>query len=339
MIWLHVGLPKTGTSSIQAALRLVTHRSGIAVWTIGDHPPPLSPQWSELLHTRADAGDVIVSDETLLGDPRDGYLDLPVRLDRLKTALAQLHVTVVLSLRRQPEWVESVYLQTLQEGAAWIGDEFYQRICTTGYLSWARLITDLESALDPWPLRVLIHDPSRDSILDFFGLCGLERPPDVGAPIKENVSISATQATIVRMLNSQLSSDAQRKVRGFMQQVAGPAARSDASALSPAVRASIDAAYSQEWGLLLDDLARKGRLAPGLDPVTLGCWPASDRPYIGSGLGNPNVADETIRIMSLAIDLIALPGEPTAFSRLRDKLRSNPADLPAAVLRSLRRRS
>ena len=339
MIWLHVGLPKTGTSSIQAALRLVKHRSGIAVWTIGDHPPPLSPQWSELLRTRADAGDVVVSDETLLGDPSDGYLDLPVRLERLKTALGPLDVTVVLSLRRQPDWVESLYLQTLQEGAAWIGDDFYQHICTTGYLNWARLLADLESALDPWLVRVLIHDPSRDSILDFFALCGLKSPPDVGAPIKENVSISATQATIVRMLNSQLSSHTQRKVRGFMQQIAGPASRSDASALSPEVRASIDAAHSQEWRPLLEDLARNGRLAPGLDPVALGGWPEGNRPYIGTGLGDPRVADEAIRIMSLAIDLVALPGEPTAFRRLRDKLRSNPADLPAAVLRSLRRRS
>lgn len=339
MIWLHVGLPKTGTSSIQAALRLVTHRSRLAVWTIGDHPPPLSPQWSELIRSRASAGDVVVSDETLLGDPSDGYPYVPVHLDRLKSALAHLDVTVVLGLRRQPDWVASVYLQTLHQGATWSDDEYYERIRATGHLSWARTVADLESALDPWPLRVLVHDPSRDSVLDFFSLCGLERPPDVGAPIRENVSISAAQAPIVRMLNSQMSPDVKNKVRQFMQQVSGPASRSEASALSPAVRASIDADYSHEWPLLLNDLARSGRLAPGLDPVALACWPEDNRPYIGTGLGDPRVADEAIRIMSLAIDLVALPGEPTAFSRLRYKLRSNPADLPAAVLRSLRRRS
>lgn len=339
MIWLHIGLPKTATSSIQAALRLVTHRSRLAVWTIGDQPPPLSPQWSKLIRTRSAAGDVVVSDETLLGDPSDGYPDMPERLTQLKNALAHLDVTVVLGLRRQPDWVASVYLQTLQQGATWGADEFYERIRTTGHLSWARLVADLESALDPWPLRVLIHDPSRDAILDFFTLCGLERPPDVGAPIRENVSISATQAPIVRMLNSRKSPYEENKVREFMQQVAGPAPRSEASVLSPAVRDSIDAAYAHEWRPLLDDLARNGRLAPGLDPVALACWPEDNRPYVGTGLGDPSVADEAIRIMSVAIDLVALPGEPTAFGRVRDKLRSNPADLPAAVLRSLRRRT
>lgn len=339
MIWLHVGLHKTGTSSIQAALRLVTHRPRLSVWTIGDQPLALSPEWASWISKRASGGDVIVSDETLLGDPTDGYPDLIPRLSSLQDCLPDGDVTVVIGLRRQPDWVESVYLQSLQQGATWGDDEFHGRIRTAGHLSWAHLIADFESALDPWPLRVLVHDPSRDAVTDFFALCGLKVPPDVGAPIRENISISAVQAPIMRMLNSRMSTGAQNRVRPFFQHVAGPPPRRQASALSADVRASLDAAFSHEWPVLLDDLARSGRLAPGLDPDALASWPDDNRPFVGSDLGDGAVADEAIRLMSVAIDRAPLPREPTAFDRVRSKLRSNPSDVPAALLRSLRRRS
>lgn len=325
MIWLHVGLHKTGTTSIQGALRLITHRARLAIWTIGDTPQASTRQWGEWAVRHAAHGDVILSDETLLGDPTRGYPDLPIRLAHLREVLPMQDVTVIVSLRRQDAWVQSVYLQSLQQGETWTPEEFWGQLRSSPFLRWTHLVSELESVLEPAGVRTLIHDSGRDAVADFLALCGQKPPPTAGTTLRDNVSISAAQAPVVRILNESRNQEEVHHLRSFMQLSAGSPQRHRLSAFPEGVQEQIAAEYRSDWEAVTTR-----------DPSVE--WPAEPAPFAGHDLASPYVAEEALRLLSIAIDQAGIPRRPSVLARAVTKIRTNPRDVPTAMVRAVRRR-
>jgi len=335
MIWVHAGLAKTGTSSIQAALRLIRHRSRYSVWTIGDAPQPLSPEWNTWVERRATSGDVIVSDEGLLGDPLTGYADLPQRIMALREALPDVPITLVLGLRRQSTWVQSMYLQSLQQGGSMYASEFWSQLETSPYVLWSNLVAEAESAFGQDAVRVFLHQDGRDAVTDFFSLCGLKPPPSMGRPIRENVSVSATQAPIVRRFNEMSTPTEQKAMRRFLQLVAGPDPSGKFSVLPESTTSSIGAACRTDWHDLITRLSSTGQLAHS--QANSAEWLELEDAYPGDDLNCPPVEREILRLLSVAVANSRDIQARSVMARLVDKVRINPRDLPAAAVRVLRR--
>ena len=106
MIFLHVGLHKTGSTSIQRWLA-ANQRQGRWRQTaylpesyteLGGKP---SAKWSRRVVTRAQSQDVILSCEQALGSMRLCYRNLPERLEVLNEAFQGAPLTLILFLRPQ----------------------------------------------------------------------------------------------------------------------------------------------------------------------------------------------------------------------------------------------
>ena len=86
MITLHVGLHKTGSTSIQAALSLISHRRGLDVLLPGRNAPPSFDFLLSTLREAQPSNNLIVSDENLLGKMSDCYAERNMRLKSLRDA-------------------------------------------------------------------------------------------------------------------------------------------------------------------------------------------------------------------------------------------------------------
>ena len=160
----HVGAHKTGSSLVQTYLRRSARRrvaSGTAV--IPRHHVPELIGWGnavlrhpDRLRRRIEAearrrpAVLVVSDECSLGRPfEQGVPGLYPLAPELAAALACVgegfDVRVVMYLRPIAGFVESYYLQTIQEGAAHTFDEWFAGIDAAS-LSWSTAVHGLDAA-------------------------------------------------------------------------------------------------------------------------------------------------------------------------------------------------
>ena len=87
MITVHVGLHKTGSSSIQVALELMRNSTRRVIVTPDPTDDRTEQGWVDRIKALAHSSDAIFSDENLLGTPYDGYQLAPKRVAILRSAL------------------------------------------------------------------------------------------------------------------------------------------------------------------------------------------------------------------------------------------------------------
>lgn len=342
MITVHVGLHKTGSTSIQTALRLAPARAGLQVLT----PAPLrlfeEADYTARMRAMAGSRHVIVSDEGLLGEPADGYAEASIRIDKVNAALRDVEHEIVVYVRPQTTWLASVYLQLVQQGQPLSARAFWESVRDQPNLRWTTMVELLrqESAAARVVVRAFV--PGRDVVDDFFACIGLPKAPrPVAGGIRENVSIAAVQAPILVALNTDtsLSSGERLHLRHTFQNLLSTGARPGLSPFSADVQGEIVEQFRSDWSGIADLLTATDPAEAAVFRESEDLWRGGPLAFAGDSLGDPLVEEEILRSLRTLAGQVSAPARDGIPQRLAAKLRSNPRDVPAAVARALRRRS
>ena len=270
-VYLHIGLPKTGTSHLQQVLWrsrrrlassgvLVPGRSRnaqtLAVWdlmgrrTRGAAQPGVAGSWEALVaEVSAWSGShVVVSQEFLTNAT-------PRQARRAVRDLAPAQVHVVVTARDLSQVMGSVWQQGLAKGYDWSWDEFVAAVrdpaqgpATAGVAFW--LHQDLVRVLDVWEKAVprdrvhlvIVPPPgaSRELLQQRFAAATrLDSDALVSGLPGANVSVGVPEAEVLRRLNAGLGGRLnERQYVSTVQKVVKPALRTRRS--SPRIRLPAD---------------------------------------------------------------------------------------------------
>ena len=232
-IFLHIGTHKTGTSSIQRTLK-----------TVNTTLNSLDYQWVEESYwlykrfTPEAIDDVVSYIDSLSFVPQqnlifssEGYTagllsDMAIvrqRAEILATILSDFNVKVVLYLRRQDQFIESMYSQAIHEGHSYTFDEYFSEVCDFRNLDWQILIDIFAGQFGKDNLIVRPYDRNlfyqNDIVPDFFSSIGLkDRIPAASFSKSMNRSYSSQGLKIARYMNSILPDiEEKEKLRAMMQ--------------------------------------------------------------------------------------------------------------------------
>jgi hypothetical protein len=236
---VHVGAHKTGTSLVQRYFNdepEKTRARGISLITRQEANPLVG--WGDKLHERPQAlrgrlqqemtkrpSVVLMSHENTLGRPflpdRPGlYPDAAWCADGLQRACDGFDAYVVFYVRPIAEFLESYYLQTVQQGAWHSFQDWYGTL--SGPHSWTPAVRALDDAFGAD--RVLVGDFSEIAmgqnqfLRQFMTRAGIPQPPTVDYEPIRNPSLSARGLEIALGINSHLKSDRERRAsRLFLQ--------------------------------------------------------------------------------------------------------------------------
>jgi hypothetical protein len=273
----HIGAHKTGTSVLQSVLaanrqRLRDRRvvylgrpllDGFAK-NAADRDPhsgPLAVRLAEVA-ARGDTDVVIGSCENVIGPPftRDSTALYPLagsRARALRAVLDTYDATIVVSIRPQSEFLESYYLQTINQGGydtfgQWLGRRDLEQ------LSWLPVLDAIRTGFAGKPVRVLdfrlLRDRGPQAYLDeFLGLCGTGTGIEISGPERDNASLSARGLQIALAINPLIEGKSeQTATRKFLQENFSNRSFPRPVLLSDEQRADLDRRYAADYTATLD---------------------------------------------------------------------------------------
>lgn len=267
----HVGAHKTGTSLVQSylaqnrrALRKqdLTYlaRGVLETWVRGidgesDERDGLSRKLAEAFERRPN-GVVVASYENTLGIPfvakRTGlYPKAAERAAALREVLAPYSAKVVLSIRPQASFLESYYIQTVQQGGYQTFDDWFGKLDRKA-LSWRPTIDALVTAFGREHVEVIDFGTIRNGALAYLRNFLDRVDPDVRlddaeAP-RDNASLSDKGLRIALAANPHLTDKDERiALRRFLQEHFPNTRYPRPVLLSEAQRARLDERYTAEY--------------------------------------------------------------------------------------------
>jgi hypothetical protein len=274
-IALHVGAHKTGTSLIQKYMRDKPEQLapfGIRAISRGDTNTligwgkPLIEQ-PELLTDRLDSEAatpgtrfVIASHENTLGRPHRPsgdhlYPEAEQRVAVLANILRTRDARVIMYLQPQPAFLESYYLQLVQQGETFTFDQWLDRV-DFERVSWRPVVELLRDRVGRD--RVAIGDfeeirAGQDSFLTgFFQRVDPAITVEPHYSAKRNLSISDKGLRIALAANPHLrSAEEKKQMRDFLQKHFSNAKYPRPVLFSAEQRAELDARYGEEYRSLI----------------------------------------------------------------------------------------
>ncbi len=189
-LYIHIGTHKTGTTTIQQALRGVPKaaRKKEGWQRIGmpetarhlqqseRYDKPLVAQLRRELDKsiRKSAGhcadNVILSSESLSGFPVRGYANNAPVCAMLRDATDHLNVKIIIYLRRQDSFVESMYTQMIHEGLNLSFPEFLKNFDSSDALDYACMLSNLRNCFGGRNVIVRsYHAAASQGLLEDFG--------------------------------------------------------------------------------------------------------------------------------------------------------------------------
>jgi len=238
-LFLHIGTHKTGSTVLQqtfrANSRLLAQR-GIK-WL-----PPFPnvrtftrqtavdesfiQSYRQYLRQRVDRAKqgthrYLMSYEGFSGDPWTGYKNVGAIATMLNEVTAEFNPTIIVYLRRQDEFVESFYIQTIQGGRSWSFEEFLGQTDASWYCweslvgSYARLFGRESIVVRRYGKSFL---PEKDSLLrDFVDVLGIGPCTFKRRPSWTNTSQSPGAVELARLCNPHLTPEEQHQFRLLLQ--------------------------------------------------------------------------------------------------------------------------
>ncbi len=301
MIWFHVGLHKTGSSSIQSALRLIRHRPDLQVVLPGDPQMDSDDSLAGCIHPHPSNNRVVISNEGFFGEAIDGYPLVQQRLAFFSEIAGECPWRVLVFIREPMSWLASLYLQALQEGEALSAKTFWKLSQEEPTLNPAALAASLLDQVPEMNLRIGIMVRNQDVVKTFFDMAGLGKPPAVrSGSIRENISISPTQGVLLQRLNSQRSATQEDKARyrKFFQS-ATPESEPRLSPFDDEVQFVIRETLGRDWEQLmkrLDQSSVLGKQTLSVRDAQLG----ETGPYVTDSLEDAHVEREVLRTVRRA---------------------------------------
>lgn len=236
MIYVHVGLHKTGSTAIQTSLRhldnprseniFYAHDGGLRDPERNLRQPTKGeqsyPRYRRLLTSLEHSKISIISSEGFLGGMRDLYEDAPKRARQLVNILGpQSQLTFVIYLRPQSQWVQSTFIQMVQEGESPDSSEWLNQFYSKKFSKWSNLIRDLSGEIGSENLVVRPYVSNIEK--DFAEALNIPQG-EIRKSESSNESISPIQAELMSHINARFSSDAdarnRRAIRYFFQHIA-----------------------------------------------------------------------------------------------------------------------
>ena len=208
MISVHVGLHKTGTTSIQAALGTskgdIRRRQAYLRWTdlfvtdgtINEAAVPAIRRLSQR------GWHCVVSSEGALGPISAVYPDAAPVARRLDELLADQDLQIIVYLRPQHEWAASAFTQHVKEGGTDHPREYVRTLLRQPHLHYTALVRDLSESLSGGRLIVRPYSAGMDAVADFFRTAGLGPVPPYLGHLRANESLSAESVSALRKANA-----------------------------------------------------------------------------------------------------------------------------------------
>jgi tetratricopeptide (TPR) repeat protein len=258
-IWIHLGAHKTASSLLQHTLRMNAaklERNGVVqvASTSREYTDGFLPVYNESIAAfykrgklgedpafemaeqrfhdliRHGAGrDVVISDERLLtgriGFTKTLYPNAKVIAEWFGRVLDGSDVRFILYIRRQDHFVESCYLQLVQEGQTLSFEDFLETIDLSA-LRWNEVVDPFAAAFGPSRVTVrpfeLIRRSTEAFIRDFFEIFAKGVEIDIDRLVM-NESFSAKALEIAHAVFPLLDSDERKRMRRFLQEAfSGP---------------------------------------------------------------------------------------------------------------------
>jgi hypothetical protein len=238
----HIGVHKTGTTVIQQFLgtnRPRLRARGVVYLGRGvldgfaknksERDPrngPLAMRLAELSATgRTEV--VIGSCENLVGPPfttasDELYPKAVERIGALRRVLEPYDTTVIITVRPQADFLESYYMQTINQGGYDTFDEWFARR-NLAELSWRPLVETARATFGPTAVQVIDFELLRKSgpeayLAEFMAVADPGRPIEITAPEADNASLSARGLQIALAMNPLLiDKDERVATRKFLQ--------------------------------------------------------------------------------------------------------------------------
>ncbi len=226
ILYLHLGIPKTGTTSIQDFLfqnrtwlvqqGLVYSKVGLnpvlrchhdLIWSLGLHKQPpgfgrvdakeVAVQKLKLELAQHQGADFLVSSELLI------FLQERTRLKEIFEIFPGYQPKLIFYLRRQDRWLESFYQQRVKDGDSRDFVTWYQRLKSSlNYYPMLRSYADLVGEKHVM-IRVLEKEQlfCGELVQDFCYLLGVAAPPKSETKILNTSELGPRQLEIVRLAN------------------------------------------------------------------------------------------------------------------------------------------
>lgn len=240
-VYCHIGTHKTGTTSIQHALRRGLRREGER--GAGFLNLPLrhtrafmaTDSYDEALVTKQrallDAGiqalmsdgplpqNLVISWEGFSGRASQGYRNSATAAAMLRSVLQDFDVRIVVYLRRQDDFAESMYTQTIHEGSSQTFPTFFAQFNEQGFLDYDRFLADFEQRFgtDNILVRSYGHASGKGLLQDFEDATGVTFMDAAGNEAPQNRSYSRAALEIARVTNGHLSNRQCKQLRKILQ--------------------------------------------------------------------------------------------------------------------------
>ena len=292
MITIHCGLHKTGSSAIQFALRSSFSADRIAV------PVPGQPTTIDLLSSRLRRlpADGMLSDEHVLGTAFDGYSSITERVTLVNEVLSGRRFQLVVYVRPQLRWLESLYIQGIQMGWIENPEVFVERVTSSPWISWQVLRTHLVDVSDAERVIIRPYPTDLNVVSDFAKVIGSRRlAAQAYRGFRVNQSLPPRRAQLMHLaLAAGVMEDRDAiSMRAMLSTTPNPQDGEPESIFPVALQEEITSRYQHEWS----ETTRE--------------WPLQKSQ---SMYGPPDVSDEFVVRQYVGADL----SSPALRSELRD---------------------
>ena len=233
-LYLHIGTHKTGTSAIQMTLH-----------NINDTLKSMDYRWIEESYwlykrfTPEEINGVVSYIESLTLFPQrnlifssEGYSgglahDVAIveqKAEILGKILSGFNVKVILYLRRQDQFIESMYSQGIHEGNCYTFEQYINEAIDYKNLDWQKLIDIFALHFGDKNIIVRPYEQNQfyqnNIINDFFSCIGLKDKIQFSQLPKFNKSYSHRSVRIARYMNSILSTQEEKdQIRSILQNI------------------------------------------------------------------------------------------------------------------------
>ena len=236
-IYIHVGTHKTGSTTIQHALRDTSRANPEEGWIYSGTTAIAkeimrAKQYDKTLVQRfkvevqnmmkraKSANRVILSSEALSGLPNDGYQNSNTVFSMLRDATNKYNTKIIIFLRRQDSFLESMYTQKIHEGENLEFESFLKQYNLPDALNYRRMLNELSACFGDQNLIVRsYHESSKIGLLADFGEIIGSKSLRYSEQGEKNPGYSRHALEIAKICNRSLDQSRKRQLRKALQAV------------------------------------------------------------------------------------------------------------------------
>lgn len=253
-LYIHIGSHKTGSTTIQHALKeksesglkegwryVKTPKCVKELMVVNEYNSTIVNNFKKALKKNIkphnEVTHHVMSSESIMGNPDNGYKNSAIVARILREATQEYDVSIIVYLRRQDDFVESMYTQNIHQGRSFDFNTFFDAFKSTEALNYRRILNDFELAFNKENLIVKsYHMASKMGLLnDFAGVID-SRLLLESTKKRKNPSYSKSALEIARICNPNLNKEDQWKMRTSLQASMMKSKEESFSFLSPDLR-------------------------------------------------------------------------------------------------------